>query len=187
MVLGLGRKLLLTIDELKAWSDTEKVKNQLEKRYTQVHSYGDLHPIAMEFALYSNDIVYIRTHGTEQGGVNGEGIYTCKDHTLMKGDIQKDAMTNVDLVYVSACYAGGAFCSTLHNKGGAPAVVGFTNIIWAVDNAENLGGADYFDERFFYYYSVENESLDMCLARAKVDIFQKYGNYRGTDSGYVYD
>ena len=66
-------------------------------------------------------------------------------------------------------------------------MVGFTNIIWAVDNAENLGGADYFDERFFYYYSVENESLDMCLARAKVDIFQKYGNYRGTDSGYVYD
>lgn len=187
LVLGLDGTLVLTIDELKNWSGPENVQEQLENRFAPVYYFRDLYPVAMEFALYNNDIIYIRTHGTEQNGVNGNGIFTRDGCTLMKGDIQEDSMTNVDLVYVSACYAGDGFCGALHDKGGAPAVVGFLTVIWAVGNNEDFGGADYFDERFFYYYSVVGESLDMCLARAKVDIFQRYGRYLGTDSAYLYD
>lgn len=185
--LALGGKLVLSISELVEWPGPKSVQEQLEDYYYSVHYFLDLYPVAAEFAFYNNDIVYIRTHGTEEGTVYGEGIVTRDGQCLYDHDIQEGSMENVDLVYLSACYAGDLFGGALYNVGGAKAVVGFRNIIWSERDGETYKGVDYFDERFFWYYTTEDWSLEMCTAAAKADVYEMFGNYRGTDSVYPYE
>lgn len=191
--LALSGELVFTINELEEgmndidWEGPRHIQELISDYYNDTHYYSELCPIAVEYALRNHNIIYIRTHGTEEGSVNGEGIVTNEDQCLFDHDIEYNSLRNTNLVYVSACYAGDLFCGALKNVGRAETVVGFLNKIWMEREDEEYRGADYFDKRFFYYYLFRGMDAQMSAAYAKTEVFQEFNNFRGTDSFHVYD
>lgn len=149
LVLMEGRTI--TMEEF-AWDDCpEYIAGKMTFIGSEASVIEELNPIAIEHAFYTAERLYISCHGN----VEGTAIVPHKnsDAVLSYQDIDSDSMCNVELVYLSACYAGGTFGQTLCDVGGADTVIAPTVALDYVYNSATPGydGIDYFDAKFWEY------------------------------------
>lgn len=135
----------------------------------------DLTPREMKFALQNSKILFSHSHGGDDSIVLNGG-------SLTAADIRKNSLSNLELAYISACYAGNNFITALRDTGGAGAVVGFKSTISA---GSDSNGIHYFNERFFYYLKNGN-SIYNSIRKARADTYEVYKAYYGSDQAVYY-
>lgn len=99
----------------------------------------DLTRREMQFALRNSKVLFSHSHGANSYLVLADG-------NLQSTSIAKDSLTQLQLVYVSACNSGNEFVPALYNTGGAASAVGFKNTITASSSND---GIHFFNLRFF--------------------------------------
>lgn len=156
-------------------STAEEISELMVENGIAAHLNYDLTPVAMEFVFRNSTMVYTHSHG-------GDSCIQLGNRYLYSSDIDSGSLKNASLIYVSACYAGGTFCETLFQTGGADYVIGFDDTVSAVGSKD---GIHYFNQRFFMYY-LSGFSIDIAIQKAKYDIWEMFGNYYGADSIHVY-
>ena len=104
------------------------------------------------------------------------------DGNLQSTSIAKDSLTQLQLVYVSACNSGNEFVPALYNTGGAASAVGFKNTITASSSND---GIHFFNLRFFYHLST-GCSIGVAIRRARQELLESYGSYAGSDAIVFY-
>lgn len=149
-------------------STAEEIVALLNRKGYAGHLNYDLTPTAMEFAFRNSSIVYSHSHG-------GNNCIQLGTQYLYSNQIDHNSLENASLLYISACKAGGVFCETLFETGGADAVIGFTTNV-AASTAKD--GIHYFNERFFYYYLNHYEiedAIDFALSDTETNYDKTYG------------
>ena len=135
-----------------------------------------LTPLAMEFAFYNSSIIYSSSHG-ESDRINlnyGDLVYS---------DIAIGSMEHVDLVYLSACYAGNDFAEYIHETAGAEVVIGYKDTVSGLSADD---GIYLFDKIFFEYYARGN-SPRTAFIFAQSDIPEDEFIESGLCSKEIYD
>lgn len=174
MTLAFGDAKAFAMSSLSISTTDEICEIMCDMGYDATYKY-DLYRNAMKFAFYNSTVIYTHSHG-------GDSCIQLKDGYLYATQIDEDQMSDVDLVYVSACQAGGTFANALYYIGGANAVVGFTENISATTDTN---GIHYFNKQFFTYLNL-GYSLTKAKTYALRDIENEYGAYSGADSIEIY-
>lgn len=174
LTLAFGDGKAFAMSSLSIGRTSEICSIMCDMGYDATYKY-DLTRTAMQFAFYNSDIVFSHSHG-------GDTCISLKDGYLYASQIAEDEMYGVDLVYISACEAGGTFAYTLYYTGGANAVVGFTENVAATNNSN---GIHYFNRQFFYYIN-NGCSLETARTYALRDLYREEHAYSGADSIEIY-
>lgn len=183
LALGDGRVFSMTDLDIFGRKSLEPVCGYMNDMGYDANIQFDVHKVAMSFAFANTSIIYTQMHGLDN-------LIEFYDGTVMTvNDISTDELQNVDLIYLSACQAGGSFLRKLYNTGGVKAGVGFTEDV-AITNYGD-GGISYFDQRFFYYLDLRMFTLQGCRDKALDDMIKRYGSgsglfLYGADSCVVY-
>lgn len=135
----------------------------------------DLTVREMRFALGNTGIIFSHSHGDQN-------MIALNDGSLSASSISSGWLSDVDLVYISACKAGATLVPTLYNTGGAQSAVGFINNITASTSSD---GIHYFNLHFFQYLST-GYTIGGAIYRAKLDLYLQQGSYYGSDSAVYY-
>ena len=135
----------------------------------------DLTRREMQFALRNSKVLFSHSHGANSYLVLADG-------NLQSTSIAKDSLTQLQLVYVSACNSGNEFVPALYNTGGAASAVGFKNTITASSSND---GIHFFNLRFFYHLST-GCSIGVAIRRARQELLESYGSYAGSDAIVFY-
>lgn len=139
------------------------------------HLNYNLTPTAMEFAFRNSSMVYSHSDG-------GDTYIKLGSRYLNYSAIDSGSLANADLIYISAPYSGGTFCSTLFQTGGADVVIGFDGNVTTVNDKL---GISYFDERFFMYY-FSGSTIQQAINSASYDTLITFGEYYGCNSIHLY-
>lgn len=172
--LAFGDARVSTRTNLDYPGNPETVLASLEEMGYEAYMWHDLEPYAMEFNFYNSNFIFTHSHGVDTGiqmKYPGGGI----DPYLDVNDIDSGRMSNVDLVYISACEAGGSFCEALQEIGGAQIAIGFTDPVYAYTNYD---GIHKFNQMFFYYYGL-GYTIETSRQYALADVLaqsQMYGH-----------
>lgn len=135
----------------------------------------DLTRREMQFALRNSKVLFSHSHGANSYLVLADG-------NLQSTSIAKDSLTQLQLVYVSACNSGNEFVPALYNTGGAASAVGFKNTITASSSND---GIHFFNLHFFYHLST-GCSIGVAIRRARQELLESYGSYAGSDAIVFY-
>lgn len=119
LTLALGNaKAFVSSDYEDAWNGAE-ICTSLNEAGHEATWQKRVSPLTVECSFYNNDIVYICSHGSDKYlNLQGGRLYY---HT-----IDRYQLAATELVYLSACYAGGTFSEYLIDEGCAKYVIGFT-------------------------------------------------------------
>lgn len=128
-------------------------------------------PLAIEFALYNSEVIYVNCHGMD-------GYISFDDGDLLYTQIDSIAMMDCDLAYISACYAGGTFCEELYESGAANCVVGYTESVgYTVGYPGNLTGVYAFEQKVFDYVAIGmpiSEAITQILRASDPNDVERY-------------
>lgn len=135
----------------------------------------DLTAREMKFALRNSTVLFSHSHGNTN-------LIQMENGNVYSSDISTNSLYNMDLVYISACYAGNEFAPRLHDIGGAKAAVGFLDEVSASSDSD---GIHYYNLMFFYYLKMGYD-LEACKQNAYDDLIYIYNYDYGTDSCRIY-
>lgn len=175
LALGDGKVFATSVFEKYGYPFAEPICGYMDEMGYEAEKQFDLYPIAMRFAFSNSKMIYSHAHGGK------DAIELADGKMLRSGDIAKDSMKNVDLVYLSSCHAGNGFLKTLCSTGGAKAGVGFTDKIYI--SVDPDGGIYYFDKMFFFYLREQRHSIKRCCEMALLAAETRYGRETPFGSG----
>ncbi len=183
LVLVEGRAL--TSSEFNLSGGMEEIAQIMTSSFATAYVHEDLYPIALEYALYNSNVIYLNCHGKEDGKV----VYPSSTYVggLSSNMIDEDKMCDVELAYISACYAGGEFAETLWETGGADTVIGFSGPVTYIYSEDRDGyeAVELFDVNFWTYVS-GHMSYEQALEQAEMDVIASFGQTYGVHRYEIY-
>lgn len=167
LVLGDGKSYAQSSLSISRASDIQK---RMEAMGYTSNLWYDVTKVNMEYSLYNSNILYSHSHG-------GPNCIRMSDGLLYAYNIDSNMATNMELTYISACYAGDEFCRTLYETGGAQAVVGFKDTVAASTDRDGIHTFNY-----YVFFLVTGDELETAIRRAQDSMYDYYGELYGADS-----
>lgn len=175
----------LTNSEFNLSGGMEEIADIMTYTFCPTYVHEDLYPIALEYALYNSNVIYLNCHGNEAGTV----VYPSSTYVggLASAMIDEDKMIDVELAYISACYAGGTFAETLWEVGGADTVIGFAGPVTYIydENRDGYEAVELFDVNFFTYVNGHMPYKE-ALEQAEQDVIATFGQTYGVHRYVIY-
>lgn len=171
----LGKAKAFSMRELTEGRTSEIAAEMQSMGYKTCYGY-DLTVREMQYAFYNSQILFTHSHGNTS-------FIKLMDGSFYGYQIPQGSMSNMKLIYVSACYSGQSFITSVYNVGGAKTAIAFTDKTYA---STDTNGIHVFHATFFKLLA-DGYSVEKAIEMADTIADEAYtGKDTGADCIVVY-